>query len=344
MITLGSDPEFAFFDPEKGYIPAHAVGIPDRDNKGIPPGGYGKYFRDGFGLEVNPHPAWCVGNHLSYAKRVMREALTYARKSHPNLQLRAPSAIDVDLEKVFIDAPADVAEVGCSPSLNIYKEWGEKQYGMWNPRIHAIRMFAGHLHFTGMGPKAHTREWVEPAIRVLDWLVGVPLTYIFQDEPEVFRRREFYGQAGEYRLQTHVGAGGIGIPGIEYRTPGVELWRHQAVTALFAGIARLALDYNGVENYSAELIKLYGEEFDERVQIAINTGKGIDDMLRSEYHSPWGRPVKKEMIKALRENKEKLEFGPEAVFTDQMQECHYAWPNYPEQDYIWQTALKGIKW
>jgi hypothetical protein len=38
---------------------------------------------------------------------------------------------------------------------------------------------------------------------------------ILRQSPAIFKRREVYGRAGEYRIQPH---------GLEYRTPGAELW------------------------------------------------------------------------------------------------------------------------
>lgn len=348
-MQIGADPEFAVWHPERGYLPAHAVGVPDRHHKleftqkdlwgfgwNLNDPRSGKIFRDGFGLELNTYPFTCIGNLLENIKKILARTRDALNLSAHGMQLRAPASIEVDLASALAEAPKDVVEVGCSPSFNIYKGWGEKQFGMWNPTDNPVRMFAGHLHFSPAqyeGLNFTKREDVERSVRALDYYVGIPLTYIFADEPETFRRRVFYGQAGEYRLPPH---------GLEWRTPGAEIWRHQAITALAMALSRYALTHSRA--IMDEAVTRFGKEFDGLVQRAINTGDGLEDMLKPIYECSWSSP-EKEVFVRLRTNREELGLGVEKGVLESPQEAHIAWPNFPRGivGEPWASVFNGLK-
>ncbi len=274
-IYLGADPEFVVVDSQGKPVPAHRVKIPDRETfKQLG----GPCFRDGFGAEFNPAPSDCIGLLMNQVRATVRQM---ERELPPDYSLRAPSAVRVDPEEVLSDAPGDVQQVGCNPSFNIYEPWGLPMSAPWTPQSNPLRMFAGHVHFcTG----THARETVEVQVRALDFLMGVPLAFIFQDESEIFERRVFYGRAGEYRLQTYT----HGQIGLEYRTPGAELWRHPAVCALLINLGRQAvLRPNDILAQAEKHTGMSGAELDAVVQRAINTGQGLEHLLLETYSTGW---------------------------------------------------------
>jgi hypothetical protein len=309
---LGADPEFVVVGADGRPMPAHRAGVLDRETmkqQNLP------CFRDGYGAEFNPRPSDCIGLLMNHVRELTREA---SKRLHGGAAgFRAPAAVLVDPEESLSDAPGDVQQVGCHPSFNIYETWGEPLTAPWAPQVSPLRMFAGHVHFD-CPQSLHAEAEVRPRLRALDILMGIPLTYIFQDEPEVFMRREFYGRAGEFRLQTYSDR----AFGIEYRTPDATLWRHPAVCALLLNLGRRAfLEPFFVIKTAEQEFGLKGADLDKAVQTAINTGRGLDELLLPSYTTNWKKTdgngglvshgrVSREAIQKLRKIRPRF-FGPE---------------------------------
>ncbi len=359
---MGADPEFAVWDrKEEKFVPAHTVGVPGRTEKGD-----GGFFRDGFGLEFNPLAWTCIGlglNGLRFQIDAARHHIAKHVGEEGRFELRAPIAVQIDPQEALKDAPRDVLEVGCNPSFNIYDDWLRPITAPWTPQTSGLRMFAGHMHFSGYKDMHHP-EHTAHRVRALDLMVGVPLTYIFQDEPLIFERRKFYGKAGEFRLQKY-GPTPHQIDGLEYRTPGAELFRHMAIAALFFAIARKVVEGPlHILLRANDYLKLSGDELDFRLQSAINTGEGLEELLLPFYYHglPGYNPqsidgvlshgnVSLNAIKKLREIREET-FGPETtnllshmvaapkriydlkartyrIETEPSNEGHVSWPEFP---------------
>ena len=108
------------------------------------------------------------------------------------------------------------------------------------------------------------RAWV----LLMDQYVGIPLTRIY-NEPMTYARRQYYGRAGEFRLQNYEG----GIAGIEYRVPGPQIWNNTAVALMAFGVGRTLLE---------RFTKCGGGELHprENVRCAINTGVGLEKVFK----------------------------------------------------------------
>jgi hypothetical protein len=105
----------------------------------------------------------------------------------------------------------------------------------------------------------------------MDLYVGAPLSFLF-DSKQTFLRRRFYGQAGEFRSQKY-GSGKEEV-GVEYRTPGPEVWNAAWVASFAMGVGRhIALNFRA-------LAKKWDKHIEADLQLAINTGAGLSKMLR----------------------------------------------------------------
>lgn len=324
MVWMGADPEFVVIDQAGNPQPAHVAGIQSQEEmrkaKSEAWPGALQVFRDGYGAEFNPRASNCIGLILTNLARILRGA---EERLPGGWGLRAPAAVLVDHIQVMRDAPADVQQVGCNPSYNAYGAWGDAQSAQWLPQINPERMFSGHLHFSGLvneyscNTDTHNPAAVVERLRLLDLLVGVPMTYIFQDEKEVFIRRQFYGLAGEYRLPKYQ----YDAAGMEWRTPDATIWRHPAIAALIMGMAREVVRKPGVARQRVE--KHFGQKLEDlggRVQVAINKGEGLKELLMPEYFTalaqhksgfaaPYARIDAKTLI-TLRDLRAEF-FGPE---------------------------------
>ncbi len=269
VIWFGTDPEFAIFDHRaKCFVPAHSVGLQPKKRAWAEPGGRGKAFRDGYMLEVNVQPTLCrqtlayeLSNTLAYVKR--RLGSRYV--------LRALPAITIELQTMR-DAPPDVRQFGCEPSFCGYDEIAKV------PPIDALthrwRYAGGHMHFsTERNQRAY--KWLgnpkqHPAIaRVLDWKLGLPLSFLAHSALQ-YRRRAYYGQAGEFRTQHYQRDSDFYTPdiGFEYRTPGPEVWTTPWLSSWAFGVGRWV-----VQNFP-KLNKEYPERGHDKIRGLINTGKG----------------------------------------------------------------------
>src|SRR5207245_3662281 len=111
--------------------------------------------------------------------------------------------------------------------------------------------------------------------------VGVPLSFLL-DSPEQYMRRQYYGKAGEFRFQTYNKSSDNDTVGIEYRTLGPEVWRHPATASLALGVMRQ------LANGFTEAKGQWDKNVEPAVQEAINTGKGLTELVREL--SPWYNP------------------------------------------------------
>lgn len=287
MTTVGGDPEFFIVNAKGKPVPAHKVGIPGKDQKVS--GDHYKYFRDGYVVELNLSPATCRAFLNEYTKQALRAV---KRTLPAGYSIVAASAMPIT--KVSLKgAPKDVLEFGCDPSMDAYTE--DTKYSMADAATTFTRFAGGHLHWGG--PKTYEYEeatWpngyygtkkmvkrttkghpvlsqpeLHPQLgRLMDLFIGVPLSVIFNG-PEQQIRREFYGQAGEYRTQDYDER----TCGFEYRVPPSEMWQHQALVTLFAGVGRVLID-------AFKSFKKYDDKAKwDSIREAINLGKGGEQLL-----------------------------------------------------------------
>lgn len=291
--SIGTDPEFFVFDKDENPVGAHNF-YEDKHNKHAVNTKGIKVFRDGYAIEVNVPGNYC----RALLSRDMQTAMLYLGKQlkAKGYHLKAVPTVKVDLAALK-DAPADMKTFGCDPSLDAIKR--EVKYPTINADGHPFRYAGGHMHFSvpaeayEVGAYGRMMDCLcnpeeQPnLVKLFDLYIGLPLTAIF-DYPETYLRRKYYGGAGEYRNQKYPD----GNIGVEYRTPGPEIWNHHAVAGLAFGVGRWVIDHYWT------LREQYDEALVEPVVAAINDGKDLFKLMQTVpgYYSP-------EVIQQLAEKK-----------------------------------------
>lgn len=268
-ILVGTDPEYFVVDSALKPVPAHTLGFDDKHNKKKFKDG--KAFRDGYAIEINVAPSSRWDLLTLDVRSVMCQIQAGLPYGH---RLLSMPTVKIDLAKDLDNCPVDLLTFGCDPSMDAYT--GMPKLPDINAMEHPMRYAGGHLHFSQVGIKEDSKHWstdidkVRLFIRMMDVYVGLPLTVIF-DRPQTYLRRRFYGQAGEFRHQKYED----GSIGIEYRTPGPEVFNHPAVTNMVIEVGKHLFENfeRAAENWS--------DRFGKSVQEAINTGVGRSSYLES---------------------------------------------------------------
>ena len=278
-MIFGTDPEYLAVNKLGRPVPAHKVGFGDKAHKtvlynpgyGVNDGWESRAFRDGYMIEVNIQPNTC---RQTVTHRMKRALENLARKIAPKYKLVATAAVKISLKTDLKNAPEDVLQFGCDPSYCAYE--GEAKIPLIDAISHPFRYGGGHIHY-GYFAGDRRLSWMKnPSnhpkfIKLLDRHVGVPLAYLF-DSKQSFMRRRFYGQAGEFRSQRYGK-----LPhevGVEYRTPGPEVWNAPWIASYVMGAGR----YIG-QNFK-ELAKKWDKSMEDDLRLAINTGEGAEKMLK----------------------------------------------------------------
>lgn len=275
MWGLGTDPEFFIRNRLTGApVPAHRF-FDDKHNKRD--FDYGRAFRDGYGVEINLlRSLSCretLAHHVGRCISAVRDIIG------PANELISVPAVRINLCDMD-DAPPDVREFGCEPSVCAYK--GEYKVPAINAMKHEWRYSGGHMHLS-IDPDRTPPVWftdpqaVRLFVKMLDLFLGVPLTCLFGGELSN-QRRKYYGQAGEFRLQNYPNKS----IGVEYRTPGPEIFNAPPIASFAFGVLRAV-----ARSYDA-LTTLWDPSLEGDIQHAVNTGEGVWSLLQEvpNYYSP----------------------------------------------------------
>lgn len=221
--TTGTDPEI-FVTTKNGVLPAWKF-LPDKKSPVMTRMGNSIYW-DGFQAEFTTRGASCLAYLLDDIQDGLKTTLLAARKVDPDATLSHNSVLEVD-PAILESAEDKHVEFGCMPSMNAYGLTGNALPGRHVP----IRFAGGHVHL-GIKPDPAPYNYPE-IVRAMDSVLGVLSVSMFGawDHPA---RREYYGQAGEYRLPKH---------GVEYRTLSNAWMIHPAFANVVFEIARLSFDY-----------------------------------------------------------------------------------------------------
>jgi len=281
VVQMGTDPEVFIVERATGRpVPAHRVGFNDKSRKSVAFGTAGLIFRDGYAVEINTTVPYSCRANLSMAIRILlREVIS---RVGPKYTISTVPTMKIKLPDDLMDAPADVLTFGCEPSLDAYA--GQQKPMLIDAMTHDERYIAGHLHFSTI-PKYYPLEmsWLSSSehqrnfIKLCDLFIGLPLTCLLH-RPEQYQRRRWYGQAGEYRVQNY----GREYCGLEYRTPGADVWNKSQISNMALGIGRLLM-----RNYT-NFMEKWDPAIEGRLQKAINTGEGRFDLLQvlEGFYSP----------------------------------------------------------
>lgn len=271
-LTLGTDPEVFIVDAAGNPVPAHRFFPPKEE-----PFRYhlGTIHRDGFAVEINPNTVQCregltgnVGELLNTVRKIIGPD-GYGLSFAPTVKID-PASLQ--------GAPPDVQLFGCDPSMCAY-DMREKTPNL-DPDVYPYRHAGGHLHIgasetSEFHPSIHDPDFASQYIRMLDLFVGIPMTYWSNTEGS-FLRRQHYGQAGEFRFQTYDHA-----LGLEYRTLEPFVWWEPRFASYALGVMRLILYYF---KYFRDR---WDKELEKPVRHAINTGEGLEELLRYAVIDTW---------------------------------------------------------
>lgn len=228
VVTVGTDPEF-FIEAEGKVVPAfHFLNGKDHPHK-TPEDhasnhrGNQDIYYDGYQGEFTVRAGDCLAYMLDSFQLSLKTLSELAKAYNPKSVISSKTVIEVTLEELA-EGKDEHVQFGCMPSLNVY---GLKGIGI-NGRDAIYRPAGGHMHF-GI-PRLQDKD-IPIFVKALDAIVGVAATSCFEGH-ESPRRRELYGQAGEYRRPPH---------GLEYRVLTNTVFNHPAVAHLFFDLARRAI-------------------------------------------------------------------------------------------------------
>lgn len=296
-IYLGTDPEFFVVERKtRKAVPAHKF-FPGKDGKVVierPQAGIasprsgqgapGRYFRDGYALEINPPGTHCRELLAGDVVNLINHA---SLKLPPEYDFSTTPTVTVDFEDLK-DAPEDVKTFGCDPSYDAYDLVPKVPF--IDAMSHPYRYGGGHMHFSYpfydekylQAYRLNGNHYLtDPSnyplmVKMLDLYVGVPLGILLHRE-ENFLRRLYYGQAGEYRPQIYpANPGWMGeMRGLEYRSLGGDVFNSNVLVSLAFGAARRVL-------YDFQALKTtWNPKIEPIVRQAVNSGIGLEGLLQT---------------------------------------------------------------
>lgn len=248
---LGADPEIFIVDENDEVIPAFNFLKSKKENP--------RYFWDGFQAEFTTEAKTCLAYTTDGIQGHLNYLLGLARAFNKNAHFTYKSVIDIPRE-VLYNTKQIHAEFGCMPSLNVYNE---EPLVVPDPYQVPIRFAGFHIHFGFKEEKTgsyYVKNWNDEklvaSVKWLDRIAGIMSVSVFQGL-EDYRRRKFYGKAGEYRLPKH---------GLEYRTLSSAMFISPVLIHLIWDFARIAL----MVSINPELAKHWVYYSDDKVRNIIN--------------------------------------------------------------------------
>lgn len=274
-MLIGTDPEFFIVNSEGRPRPAHLFSfIPNKEDK-KKHWANGRFFRDSYALEINTvraydstdvHEMFCdVGRSISTVNGLLP-------KGH---KLVASPCMDINPEEDLKDAPPDVMFGGCEPTFDAY-EMAQKSPNV-DFQTWPNRWCGGHLHFSTNHHHANyapaEKVLLDPErypdiVKLMDRYIELPLTHIL-NSPAIFKRREVYGQPGEFRPQIYGDAESPTAVGVEYRPPSPEIFTDEDLLGF-------AIDRAGfvIENFGS-LLNQQSKAVEDEVRGALITGENL---------------------------------------------------------------------
>lgn len=225
MVRLGLDAELFLTQNGKAVAPHEVLPIKENVKWFTTSVGDCAWYRDGFLGELNFGRGLACRGHIGMG---VKESLNRLRNNLPSRYgLSAEPFMEITFEK---EVPAEVYDLGCLPSSNVYGE--PFRLLEVDPQKTPFRTSGCHLHVSNDTPGFKANP--ERLVPLFDKYVGLPLTF-FSTNPDLERgRRSLYGRAGEHRLTTYKD----GSHGIEYRVPSGMLLMSPPLLSLALGVMR----------------------------------------------------------------------------------------------------------
>lgn len=268
-VYLGGDPELFIIDEGGKPVPAHRYfpSQPTAEENCL------AYYRDGYAVELNLYRFTCREELIGK----FRSVVWHVRNELPGFTFSTSPSVDINPLDLS-DAPEDVVTTGCRPSHNAYTGVVSPPRLDFSPGGHPSRYAGGHIHISTRNQLTWRGLTHEQAaitqnpffnkgstpglVKLLDLYVGLPHALIMGRE-ELWRRRKYYGRAGEYRPGKHGG-----FVGLEYRVLPPDMWNRTYFASFFLGLTREV-----IRRWS--FLKPVGPELEGPLQSAINTGDPI---------------------------------------------------------------------
>lgn len=251
MVYLGSDPEFFIYRRTKRngkklqLITADKVlnGKDNMENCGL---GKGLCFFDGVQAEINPMHNRCREVLARNIQVCLKHVYNKANKKYKGSEIYFLPVGCIDIEERHIkNADDECKRFGCSPDDNIYSR---EPMDYPDGETYMKRFSGGHIH---IGFKSHSdyktmfnTKRIKNLIYLLDLIPGTMSVCMSNGEEEA-ERRQYYGKAGTYRLQTH---------GLEYRSLSSFWMVSPQIYSLVFGLVRDAFTIACNENSSKALL------------------------------------------------------------------------------------------
>lgn len=218
---VGSNPEVFVEDAEGKVIPAFTFLGSKAEKKDVTRQKCPVYW-DGTHAEFNTIAGGCLAYHVDSIQEGLETTLKAAQKVNKDARISIKTVMEIGAD-VLQNAKDEQLAFSGVPSENVY---GLKSKEV-PPRELPFRSTGGHIHF-GIGKKNENVDQVKQMVRALDAVLGVCCVSLFAkyDNPI---RRQFYGQAGEYRTLKH---------GVEYRGLPNLVFCHPMITHLTFDLAR----------------------------------------------------------------------------------------------------------
>lgn len=217
---IGSDPEVFVEDAQEKVIPAFSFlgSKKDTTNKTrqLRP-----VYWDGAQAEFQTVAGGCLAYHVDSIQEGLCTVLEAARKVNKDARLSLKNVMEIEYD-VLNSAKEEHVAFGCAPASNVYGLQGKQVPARELP----FRTAGGHIHF-GVGDKKEP-ETIKNMVKALDAILGVCSVSLFAKQDNAIRR-QFCGQAGEYRTPKH---------GLEYRTLSNAWMCHPMMTHLVFDLAR----------------------------------------------------------------------------------------------------------
>lgn len=197
-MKLGIDPEFFVFNSSNKPINAIRVLSNTKENPLVLDGT--NFYHDNVLLEFNTQPAV---NYDEFAKFCI-QSLVNLIKLADGYKLSLQAHAEFDAEELHFKNAKDY---GCSPDYDAYtlvqNDLPSKVLAKSNSRT-----AGGHIHIGGNSNDAVCHPFLKPMfVFMMDLFVGIP-SVLIDNSTDSFRRRQFFGAAGNHRDKPY---------GIEYR-------------------------------------------------------------------------------------------------------------------------------
>ena len=179
---------------------------------------------DGAQAEFNPLARACLIEYMGQLRTQLYNLLGMARKVDSKATLSLQNVMKLS-PKVLKETADEFLLFGCSPSENVYKDFGAPL----DPKTYPFRACGGHIH-SGLNGVWDPKQ-APDAVMACDAITGIAGVALAEDIDDPERRRT-YGKAGEYRLPKH---------GLEYRVLSNFWLCHPAIMHLVHEMHRQAI-------------------------------------------------------------------------------------------------------